>query len=91
MAKDLLISFAVGILVGLLYGVIKVKSPAPPVIAYWDSLEWCWASRLVVGFIPGRWMWPMPHQLVLLASIGISVAQWQSRFPLRVERSEKML
>ncbi len=31
--KDLLVSFAVGAFVGLLYGVIKVKSPAPPIIA----------------------------------------------------------
>jgi XapX domain-containing protein len=31
--KDMFISFAVGIFVGFLYGVIKVKSPAPPTIA----------------------------------------------------------
>ena len=31
--KPLLISFAVGLLVGLAYGVIRVKSPAPPVVA----------------------------------------------------------
>lgn len=31
--KDLLVSFAVGAFVGVLYAVIKVKSPAPPVIA----------------------------------------------------------
>ena len=30
--KPLLISFVVGLLVGVLYGVIKVKSPAPPII-----------------------------------------------------------
>jgi XapX domain-containing protein len=28
-----LISFAVGILVGVLYGVLNVRSPAPPVVA----------------------------------------------------------
>lgn len=31
--KVLLISFAVGLLVGGLYGVIRVKSPAPPIVA----------------------------------------------------------
>ena len=31
--KALLISFAVGLLVGVAYGVIRVKSPAPPIIA----------------------------------------------------------
>ena len=31
--KGLLISFVVGLLVGGAYGVIRVKSPAPPIIA----------------------------------------------------------
>lgn len=31
--KALLISFAVGLLVGVVYGVIRVKSPAPPIVA----------------------------------------------------------
>jgi len=31
--KVLLISFAVGLLVGILYGVIRVKSPASPIVA----------------------------------------------------------
>jgi XapX domain-containing protein len=31
--KVLLISFAVGLGVGVLYGLIRVKSPAPPIIA----------------------------------------------------------
>ena len=31
--KTLLISFVVGLLVGVAYGVIRVKSPAPPVVA----------------------------------------------------------
>jgi XapX domain-containing protein len=31
--KVMLISFGVGAFVGLLYGIIKVKSPAPPIIA----------------------------------------------------------
>jgi XapX domain-containing protein len=31
--KTLLISFVVGLLVGIVYGVIQVKSPAPPIVA----------------------------------------------------------
>ena len=31
--KMLFISFAVGLGVGVLYGLIKVKSPAPPIVA----------------------------------------------------------
>ena len=31
--KVLLVSFAVGLFVGVLYGVIRVKSPAPPIVA----------------------------------------------------------
>jgi XapX domain-containing protein len=31
--KELLISFAVGLLVGVAYGLIRVKSPAPPIVA----------------------------------------------------------
>ena len=31
--KALLISFAVGLFFGFLYGVIRVKSPAPPIVA----------------------------------------------------------
>jgi len=31
--KTLLVSFVVGLLVGVAYGVIRVKSPAPPIVA----------------------------------------------------------
>jgi XapX domain-containing protein len=31
--KALLISFALGLIVGVVYGVIRVKSPAPPIVA----------------------------------------------------------
>ncbi len=31
--RELLISFAVGLLVGVAYGPIRVKSPAPPIVA----------------------------------------------------------
>jgi len=48
--KALLISFAVGLLVGVLYGVIRVKSPAPPIIALFGLLG------MVLGEQAGEWL-----------------------------------
>ena len=36
--KALLASFAVGLIVGVVYGVIRVKSPAPPIVALFGLL-----------------------------------------------------
>jgi XapX domain-containing protein len=47
--KALLISFVFGLLVGLLYGVIRVKSPAPPIIALVGLLG------MVLGEQAGGW------------------------------------
>jgi XapX domain-containing protein len=48
--KALLISFVVGLLVGVLYGVIRVKSPAPPIIALVGLLG------MVLGEQGGGWL-----------------------------------
>jgi XapX domain-containing protein len=48
--KALLISFAVGLLVGVLYGVIRVKSPAPPIVALLGLLG------MVLGEQAGGWL-----------------------------------
>ena len=48
--KALLISFAVGTLVRILYGVIRVKSPAPPIIALVGLLG------IVLGEQGGTWL-----------------------------------
>jgi XapX domain-containing protein len=48
--RGLIISFAVGAFVGLLYGVIKVKSPAPPVVALLGLLG------MVIGEQAGSWV-----------------------------------
>ncbi|MGD0426620.1 MAG: DUF1427 family protein [Candidatus Acidiferrales bacterium] len=48
--KALLISFVVGTLVGVLYGVIRVKSPAPPIIALVGLLG------MVIGEQGGAWL-----------------------------------
>ena len=48
--KTLFVSFAVGLLVGVLYGVIRVKSPAPPIIALLGLLG------MVLGERAGGWL-----------------------------------
>ena len=48
--KVLLISFAVGLFVGILYGVIRVKSPAPPIVALLGLLG------MVLGEQFGSWI-----------------------------------
>lgn len=48
--KVLLISFGMGLLVGVLYGVIRVKSPAPPIVALVNLL------RMVLGEQFGGWI-----------------------------------
>jgi XapX domain-containing protein len=48
--KGLLISFVVGTLVGVVYGVIPVKSPAPPIVALVGLLG------MVLGGQGGGWL-----------------------------------
>jgi XapX domain-containing protein len=48
--KALLISFAVGVLVGALYGGIRVKSPAPPIVALLGLFG------MVLGEQAGGWL-----------------------------------
>jgi XapX domain-containing protein len=48
--KTLLISFVVGVLVGFAYGVIGVKSPAPPIVALVGLLG------IVLGEQAGGWL-----------------------------------
>jgi XapX domain-containing protein len=48
--KALLISFVVGLLVGVLYGVIRVKSPAPPLVALLGLFG------MVLGEQAGGWL-----------------------------------
>jgi XapX domain-containing protein len=48
--KGLLISFVVGLLVGVVYGLIRVKSPAPPIVALIGLLG------MVLGEQAGVWL-----------------------------------
>ena len=51
---DYLISLAIGLLVGVLYGALDFRSPAPPAIALVGLL----------GMLLGEKLWPMGRQLV---------------------------
>ena len=48
--KVLLVSFLVGLGVGVLYGLIRVKSPAPPIVALLGLLG------MVIGEQVGTWV-----------------------------------
>ena len=55
--KALFISFAVGLLVGVIYGVIRVKSPAPPIVALLGLFG------MVLGEQAGGWLTAKKIQL----------------------------
>ena len=48
--KGLLVSFVVGLGVGVLYGLLRVKSPAPPIIALLGLLGMVLGEQLGVWF-----------------------------------------
>jgi XapX domain-containing protein len=70
--KVLLISFAVGLFVGTLYGVIRVKSPAPPIVALLGLLGMVLGEQLGGWILTKRSAWHMLHPFVSWVSIGIS-------------------
>ncbi len=71
--KDLLISFAVGTFVGLLYGVIKVKSPAPPIIALLGLLG------MVIGEQVGSWVHTRNANVAHAAATCLFGKHWNPR------------
>jgi XapX domain-containing protein len=60
--KALLISFVVGLLVGVAYGLIRVKSPAPPIIALIGLLG------MVLGEQSGGWLLTKKIQVASVVS-----------------------
>ena len=89
--KVLLVSFAVGLFVGVLYGVIRVKSPAPPIVALLGLLG------MVVGEQLGGWILAKKVSLTQAASVCLVSKHWggqagsrpatQGDFP-RTERAQ---
>jgi XapX domain-containing protein len=68
--RALLISFAVGLFVGLLYGIIRVKSPAPPIVALLGLLG------MVMGEQAGTWILAKNVNLAHAASVCLVGKHW---------------
>ena len=71
--KVLLISFAVGLFVGILYGVIRVKSPAPPIVALLGLLG------MVLGEQLGSWILTKNFSVTHAASVCLVGKHWDQR------------
>jgi XapX domain-containing protein len=65
--KATLISFVVGTLVGVVYGVIKVKSPAPPIVALVGLLG------MVLGEQGGAWLLAKRIQAANVPSAHVAI------------------
>lgn len=70
--KILFISFAVGLFVGVLYGVIRVKSPAPPIVALLGLLG------MVLGEQLGGWILAKKVSLSHAISVCLVGKHWDS-------------
>jgi len=68
--KMMVISLAVGLLVGVLYGVIRVKSPAPPIIALVGLLG------MVLGEQLGGWILTKKISVTHAASVCLVSKTW---------------
>ena len=68
--KVLFVSFAVGLFVGVLYGVIRVKSPAPPIVALLGLLG------MVLGEQLGVWILAKKINLEHAASVCLVAKHW---------------
>lgn len=71
--KILLVSFVVGLFVGVFYGVIRVKSPAPPIVALLGLLG------MVLGEQFGGWILTKKVSLTHAASVCLVGKRWDHR------------
>jgi XapX domain-containing protein len=49
--KAMLISFAVGLAVGIVYALLRVKSPAPPLVALAGLLGMVWGEQVAARYL----------------------------------------
>jgi XapX domain-containing protein len=68
--KVMSISFAVGVFVGILYGVIRVKSPAPPIVALLGLLG------MVLGEQLGGWIITKKVSVANAAAVCLVEKHW---------------
>ena len=52
--KPMLVSFAVGLMVGVVYALLRVKSPAPPLVALAGLLGMVWGEQIIERFLAKR-------------------------------------
>jgi XapX domain-containing protein len=71
--KVLFLSFVVGLGVGALYGLIRVKSPAPPIVALLGLLG------MVLGEQLGGWILAKNVSLTHAASVCLVGKHWDQR------------
>lgn len=71
--KVLCVSFVVGLFVGILYGVIRVKSPAPPIVALLGLLG------MVLGEQLGGWILAKKVNVTEAASACLTAKHWDSQ------------
>ena len=71
--RVLLLSFVVGLGVGILYGVIRVKSPAPPIVALLGLLG------MVLGEQLGGWILAKKVNVTQAASVCLTGKHWDSK------------
>ena len=81
--KGMLTSFAAGMFAGLLYGVIKVKSPAPPIIALVGLLG------MVMGEQIGGWIHTRNANVAHAAAACFSGKHWDT--PVKVAEPDSVL
>jgi XapX domain-containing protein len=80
--RVMLVSFAVGLGVGVIYGLIRVKSPAPPIVALLGLLG------MVLGEQGGGWLLTREIQATKVASSHIvAEAKDQQHSPMRSART----
>jgi XapX domain-containing protein len=75
--KILLISFVVGLIVGAFYGLIRVKSPAPPIVALLGLLG------MVFGEQFGSWILTKKISLTHVATVCLVGRSWDQQLDLK--------
>jgi XapX domain-containing protein len=75
--KVLFLSFVVGLGVGVLYGLIRVKSPAPPIVALLGLLG------MVLGEQLGIWMQTRKLDIPRAAAVCLVGERYDSRASVR--------
>ena len=79
--KVLGISFAMGIVVGVLYGVLRVKSPAPPIVALLGLLG------MVLGEQAGVWVRTKEVHVAQAAATCLVSKHWDEQAGVRPHTS----